>query len=369
MNYTGDNNHSDMHQRLSRHRHFQLIRDVVTSYNNNIRINNQYMLEYNRNMCDIIAYLRELNSQDVRYYGRPMRRPQRPPPPPPQSPPPTPRRNFIGSDYVTPDISQYTVPEIPSNDNVDATTDDSHTPQRLRTRSLGEFLQGDYPIPNPETFEETVQRIVASNDNPRTSVRTFTTIPNRELSTSFHNTSRNSISELYRILMRDFDGIVGYNNLLETTDSSIRQGLNARELECGLFDASYNVALHGGIDTRCPIGLDNFEDNESIKQIVECGHIFKSEPLLRWFTCHTECPICRCDLRIESESRDVSFNFRTRTENINTADTEREIDVITNSITRIMIDSIERDAELIQNTNYINNNEDEVNNSSSSDSD
>jgi len=350
MNYQDYNTYSEARDRLSRHRNFQLLRDVVNAYNDNIRTNNQYMLEYNRNMQSIIAYMREIHSQDAH-----IRRPRRAAPPPPRRPWSNTSFNYNSSNYDTPAI-----PIAPSIVNRDETIEN----RRPRSRSLGEFIQGDYTRPDDETYEETIQRLITSNNDARTSVRTFTTIPNRELSTNFHNTSRNSISELYRILMRDFDGMMGFNNFVETTS---RRGLTERELECGLIDASYNVTVHGNIDTRCPIGLDDFEEDEAIKQIVECSHIFKVEPLLRWFSQHTKCPLCRCDLRIEQEQRDVSFNFRTTADNMNADEVERDIDEITNSITRNMMDRLGRDVEVTADINNTNRNV--VNDSSSSDSD
>ena len=353
MNYPDYNNYSEARDRLSQRRNFQLLRDVVTSYNDNIRTNNQYMLEYNRNIHSIIAYMRELNRQDA-----PMQRPRRAAPPPPRRP-----WNNTAFDYNSRNYETPAIPIAPPIVNRDEPVENA----RPRSRSLGEFIQGDYTQPDDETYEETIQRLIASNNDARTSVRSFTTIPNRELSTSFHNTSRNSISELYRILMRDFDDMMGFNNFVETTS---HQGLNETELECGLIDASYNVSVHGNIDTRCPIGLDDFEENEAIKQIVECGHIFKVEPLLRWFSRHTKCPLCRCDLRTEQTQRDVSFNFRTTADNMNADEVERDIDEITNSITRNMMDRLGRDVEVTAVTEAINNtNRDVVNDSSSSDSD
>ena len=57
MNYSGDAINAGLHQRLSRRRNFQLLRDVITSYNENIRVNNQYMIEYIQSMQDIINYM------------------------------------------------------------------------------------------------------------------------------------------------------------------------------------------------------------------------------------------------------------------------------------------------------------------------
>lgn len=50
-------------------------------------------------------------------------------------------------------------------------------------------------------------------------------------------------------------------------------------------------------ERRCPISLDDFIPNEQICQIRGCKHIFKPVNLLRWFERHTECPVCRYDLR------------------------------------------------------------------------
>ena len=114
------------------------------------------------------------------------------------------------------------------------------------------------------------------------------------------------------------------------------------------MDASYNSLVHSNIDTRCPIGLDDFEEGESIKQIVECGHIFKPDHLLTWFTRHTKCPLCRCDLSSNAErsQSDISLNFTTGADNMTADDIEREIDDITNRITRAMMDSIGQDIEV-----------------------
>jgi hypothetical protein len=348
MNNRDYNNYYQARDRLSQHRNFQLLRDIVNSYNDNIRTNNQYMLEYNRNIHSIIAYMRELNSQDA-----PMRRPRRTAPPPPRR-----HWNNTAFNYNSRNYEPPAIPIAPPIVNRDEPVENP----RPRSRSLGEFIQSDYTRPNDETYEEAIQRLIVSNNDARTSVRTFTTIPNRELSTTFHNTSRNSIAELYRVLMRDFDDMMGFNNFVETT--STNQGLNDMELECGVMDISYNVALHGDIDTRCPIGLDDFEENETIKQIVECGHIFKVEPLLRWFSRHTKCPLCRCELRSEQAQYDVSFNFRTVADNMNADDVERDIDEITNSITQNMMERLGRGVEV--NTVI---NRTVVNDSSSSDSD
>jgi len=385
MNNLGndDYNHDDTHIRLARHRNFQMLRDVVTSYNANIRTNNQHMLEYNRNMREIISYMREINTNDTRYYEGRRRRPSRePPPPPPQHPPPSSgrtreqiMRNFEVSDYArgitnrylsqdTPArryLSQDTTARVVTPPLIHSLRNSTTTPSNNRndniSRRMSRWMNNDTDWTNRESINQNSREqeriIIASTpsatDEERVAVRTFRTVPNNEITTSFHNASRNSISELYRLLMRDFDDMMGFNNFIETTTDSLRPGgLTDVELESGLMDASYNSLMHSNIDTRCPIGLDDFEEGESIKQIVECGHIFKPDHLLRWFTRHTKCPLCRCDLSSNAEQpqQDISLNFTTGADSMTADDVEREIDDITNRITRAMMDSVGQDIEV-----------------------
>ena len=373
-------NNDDTHIRMSRHRNFQMLRDVVTSYNANIRTNNQHMLEYNRNMREIISYMREMNTNDTRYYERRRRPSREPPPPPPQSSRRTREqimRNFEVSDYSRGIANRYlsqdtsarviTPPLINSLRNNTTTLNNNSNDNTSRRISRWinnntdwmdqEVSQRDRESINM-TPQEQARVVIASTpsttNEERVSVRTFRTVPNNEITTSFHNTSRNSISELYRLLMRDFDDMMGFNNFIETTTDSLQPGgLTDDELESGLIDASYNSIVHSSIETRCPIGLDDFEEGESIKQIVECGHIFKSDHLLRWFTRHKKCPICRCDLSSNAEGShpDISLNFTTGVNSMTADDVEREIDDITNRITRAMMDSLGQDVEVNVNTN------------------
>ena len=55
------------------------------------------------------------------------------------------------------------------------------------------------------------------------------------------------------------------------------------------YDGSMN-------QTQCPISLDDFQEGESVLQIRGCGHVFRAEPLRRWFQSHHQCPVCRLHL-------------------------------------------------------------------------
>lgn len=45
--------------------------------------------------------------------------------------------------------------------------------------------------------------------------------------------------------------------------------------------------------THCPISLEDFTEGEILLKVKGCGHIFKKEPLMMWFTRSNQCPVCR----------------------------------------------------------------------------
>ena len=46
-------------------------------------------------------------------------------------------------------------------------------------------------------------------------------------------------------------------------------------------------------ETRCPISLENFQNGDTLCQIIGCGHAFMRANLLSWFRRSHQCPICR----------------------------------------------------------------------------
>ena len=48
---------------------------------------------------------------------------------------------------------------------------------------------------------------------------------------------------------------------------------------------------------RCSISLLEFHNDDHIRQILYCGHIFHENSLQEWFTRNTICPLCRYDIR------------------------------------------------------------------------
>jgi hypothetical protein len=51
------------------------------------------------------------------------------------------------------------------------------------------------------------------------------------------------------------------------------------------------------LNTQCPIGLEDFDDNDIVMVIRQCGHIFNRNNLMNWFRSNCKCPVCRYDIR------------------------------------------------------------------------
>jgi hypothetical protein len=50
-------------------------------------------------------------------------------------------------------------------------------------------------------------------------------------------------------------------------------------------------------NNSCPITLDVFEDDESVTQIIHCGHVFTPSGIESWLQSNVRCPVCRYDIR------------------------------------------------------------------------
>ena len=74
------------------------------------------------------------------------------------------------------------------------------------------------------------------------------------------------------------------------------------------------------INSRCPISMDNFNDNDMVTVIRHCGHIFNTENLNNWFISNCRCPVCRYDIRDYNSNASTEYfthNISVSTNNLN----------------------------------------------------
>lgn len=100
-----------------------------------------------------------------------------------------------------------------------------------------------------------------------------------------------------------------------TQSESQFQPLTANEINRATTTLLYNSGLN---ETRCPISWDDFIESEQICKINRCGHIFKKNALMQWFSQNNHCPVCRCDVLqtnnntseiINQNANDISNNY------------------------------------------------------------
>jgi hypothetical protein len=129
------------------------------------------------------------------------------------------------------------------------------------------FLQNQR-VPEPETTRPT--------RNPYRSGRTNT---GNAANNIYENTFTTLLSSFYRP-----------RNMHRRPISSDR-ALTEGEINSHITVLEYNNNEFS--EMRCPITWEDFSEGEQIYKINSCGHIFKKEPLLQWFSQHNHCPVCR----------------------------------------------------------------------------
>ncbi|CAM6093708.1 unnamed protein product [Calypogeia fissa] len=76
------------------------------------------------------------------------------------------------------------------------------------------------------------------------------------------------------------------------------QGLDKSVVEAlPLVGYSLVKGLKGGKDiSECAVCLSEFEDDENLRLLPKCGHIFHPDCIDMWFHSHSTCPLCRSSL-------------------------------------------------------------------------
>jgi len=86
------------------------------------------------------------------------------------------------------------------------------------------------------------------------------------------------------------------------------------------------------LSETCPISLERFEENDIVRQLIPCGHLFCQSQFQEWFENNVRCPVCRYDIRnyvssnrnqnnnnnINSVSEQIPVSEPAHTENIPT---------------------------------------------------
>lgn len=66
--------------------------------------------------------------------------------------------------------------------------------------------------------------------------------------------------------------------------------------------------IENPINLRCPITQEEFNPDDEVIQIRHCRHCFNPSSLNNWFNSNVRCPVCRYDIRNNTERTNISNN-------------------------------------------------------------
>jgi E3 ubiquitin-protein ligase ATL6/9/15/31/42/55 len=81
-----------------------------------------------------------------------------------------------------------------------------------------------------------------------------------------------------------------------------QRGLDAAVLETFPIMVYSEVKEHkiGKGSLECAVCLCEFEDDENIRLLPKCNHVFHADCIDEWLSSHVTCPVCRCNLTHDS---------------------------------------------------------------------
>jgi len=69
------------------------------------------------------------------------------------------------------------------------------------------------------------------------------------------------------------------------------------------------------VSLSCPISLETFNDNDIVRQIRHCEHVFSESQITQWFNTNVRCPVCRYDIRNYVANDTTNNNINTNEPN------------------------------------------------------
>ena len=123
---------------------------------------------------------------------------------------------------------------------------------------------------------------------------------------SFRRRSFTNEDDLYSSLILRLTSQLSNNINLNNLNSPTNNGLTEEQIEVHTRTIRYTPEL---TNSRCPITLTDFEENEEICQIINCGHYFKTNAIRTWLERNNTCPSCRRP--IISDPSNNTFGFST----------------------------------------------------------
>ena len=152
------------------------------------------------------------------------------------------------------------------------------------------YIHYDYNTPiNPNIYNENVNRTNVTNRNNINNRNNRTNVNNRNNINNRTNVNPNVSSSIF-----DSNEITNFFTNFLNTSVSIRP--TQQQIESASRLIKYSEIEHP-LSEICPILLERFSNEEMIRQLKPCGHLFCQSSFQQWFENNVRCPVCRYDIR------------------------------------------------------------------------
>jgi len=124
---------------------------------------------------------------------------------------------------------------------------------------------------------------------------------NDVLTNHFQNLGLNLGNEVFSLRPNNNQDDLWLANLLlrmGQTQENVIVAPTSQQIEDATEDIVFNEENYDLInETRCPITLEDFQENQTLVRIRRCGHVFSQDSFQNWFRQSVRCPVCRHDIR------------------------------------------------------------------------
>jgi hypothetical protein len=166
--------------------------------------------------------------------------------------------------------------------------------QRQRGRWVYETPESNHNVRTRNQFN---QELHTNNTRFRRNRRTGQDISSRRRPpyiSSRRNTNRGSRT-FDTVFTRNLEEMI--NNTLSRAETR-RSPLSTAEITESTTELSWDDISNNSNQMMCPISQQNFVSGDSVLKINTCGHIFKKDCLLNYFSNYNHvCPVCRHNVR------------------------------------------------------------------------
>ena len=128
------------------------------------------------------------------------------------------------------------------------------------------------------------------------------------------NRRRSVVSQLFQMNPIQTNLVENTLNTVLTTLSPVPVRPTARQIAMATEIIQFNQNDSNNEQTSCPIDLQQFEPEENVMRIISCGHIFRENNLIRWFSNNVRCPLCRYDIREYNPLTSIRNPYRSSAE-------------------------------------------------------